>query len=66
MVSASLNGSNHAFGPNCLAFEEEYARWNGTRFAVTTNSGTAALHMGIAACDCHADAAIRLINEEKS
>jgi perosamine synthetase len=54
MVLASLEGDNHAFGPNCAAFQEEFARWNGNRHAITTNSGTAALHMGIAACDCRA------------
>jgi dTDP-4-amino-4,6-dideoxygalactose transaminase len=54
MVLASLEGSNHAFGPNCQAFEEEFAAWNGNRYAITTNSGTAALHMSVAACDCGA------------
>jgi dTDP-4-amino-4,6-dideoxygalactose transaminase len=53
-VLASLEGENHAFGPNCQAFEEEFAEWNGNRFAITTNSGTAALHMGVAACGCGA------------
>jgi len=51
-VLASLRGGNHAFGPNCVAFEEEFAAWNGNQFAITTNSGTAALHMCIAACGC--------------
>jgi perosamine synthetase len=51
-VLESLRGANHAFGPNCAALEREFAAWNGNRFAVTTNSGTAALHMGVAACDC--------------
>jgi dTDP-4-amino-4,6-dideoxygalactose transaminase len=54
MVLASLEGDNHAFGPNCRAFEEEFAAWNGNRFAVSTNSGTAALHMCVAACGCGA------------
>src|SRR5690348_3277516 len=54
MVLASLDQSNHAYGPNCLEFEKEFAAWNGNRFAVTTNSGTAALHMGVAACGCGA------------
>ena len=52
MVLDSLNGSNHAFGPNCTAFETEFAAWNGNKYAVTTNSGTAALHMAIVACGC--------------
>ncbi|TFG71252.1 MAG: DegT/DnrJ/EryC1/StrS family aminotransferase, partial [Anaerolineales bacterium] len=30
------------------------ATWNGNRYAVTTNSGTAALHMCVAACGCGA------------
>jgi dTDP-4-amino-4,6-dideoxygalactose transaminase len=53
-VMTSLNGENHAFGPNCRALEEEFAAWNGNHFAITTNSGTAALHMGVAACGCGA------------
>jgi perosamine synthetase len=53
-VMASLEQSNHAFGPNCIAFEAEYAEWNKNKFAITTNSGTAALHMGVAACGCGA------------
>lgn len=52
MVLASLEGVNHAFGPNCTAFEKEFAAWNGNKHAITTNSGTAALHMGIVACGC--------------
>ena len=54
MVLASLSGDNHSFGPNCKAFQDEFAAWNGNRFAVTTNSGTAALHMCVAACGCGA------------
>ena len=52
MVLDSLEGTSHAFGPNCLAFQDEFAAWNGNRYAVTTNSGTAALHMGLVACEC--------------
>ncbi len=54
LVLASLAGENHAFGPNCEAFQKEFAAWNGNRYALTTNSGTAALHMGVAACGCGA------------
>ncbi len=54
MVLASLNGENHSFGPNCFAFQKEFAEWNGNKHAITTNSGTAALHMGLVACDCGA------------
>ncbi len=51
-VLDSLNGENHKFGPNCVAFEKEFAAWNGNKYAITTNSGTAALHMAVAACGC--------------
>lgn len=54
MVLASLEGNNHTFGPNCEAFQKEFAAWNGNEYAVTTNSGTAALHMCVAACGCSA------------
>jgi len=50
MVTASLQGVNHAHGPNCSAFAKEFAAWNGNEYAINTNSGTAALHMGVAAC----------------
>jgi len=53
-VVDSLKMPFHAFGPNCSAFEKEFAAWNGNKFAITTNSGTAALHMAVAACDCGA------------
>jgi perosamine synthetase len=52
LVMESLEGANHAFGPNCVAFEKEFAAWNGNKHAITTNSGTAALHMAIVACGC--------------
>jgi len=52
MVLASLEGQKHSLGPNCRALEEEFAAWNGNRYCITTNSGTAALHMCVAACDC--------------
>jgi len=51
-VLESLEGTNHAFGPNCLLFQQEFAAWNGNRHALTTNSGTAALHMGLVAAGC--------------
>jgi dTDP-4-amino-4,6-dideoxygalactose transaminase len=54
MVLASLNGHKHAFGPNCSGFEKEFAAWNGSKHAICTNSGTAALHMGISACGLNA------------
>jgi dTDP-4-amino-4,6-dideoxygalactose transaminase len=50
MVLESLNGMQHAYGPNCEALEREFADWNGNTYALATDSGTAALHMGLAAC----------------
>ena len=50
MVLASLESGLHTYGPNCRAFETEFAAWNGNRLAIFTNSGTAALHMALVAC----------------
>jgi len=52
MVMASLDGHEHTYGPNCRALEEEFAHWNGIRHVCTCNSGTAAIHMCLAACGC--------------
>ena len=51
LVMDALHSTNHARGANSLAFEQEFAEWNGNRHAVLTNSGTAALHMGLVGCD---------------
>ena len=50
LVLASLRQDQHAFGPHARLLEEEFAAWNGNRFCMATNSGTAALHMCVAAC----------------
>lgn len=52
MVVASLDGHRHVFGENFEAVEKEFAAWNGNKFVAATNSGTAALHMCVAACGC--------------
>jgi dTDP-4-amino-4,6-dideoxygalactose transaminase len=49
-VLASLRQDHHAFGPHAQKLQEEFAAWNGNRFCFATNSGTAALHMAVAAC----------------
>ncbi len=54
LVLASLDGSNHTYGPNCKALEEEFAAWSGLKHALFANSGTAALHMSLVACGCGA------------
>ena len=50
MVLASLKSGVHTFGANCQAFQGEFAAWDGNKHAIFTNSGTAALHMAVAAC----------------
>jgi len=52
MVMAALESPKLTYAQNCRNLEEEFAAWNGNRFSITTNSGTAALHMGVAACGC--------------
>ena len=49
MVLAALDGGSHAFGPDCKAFQEEFAAYTGNKYAIFTNSGTAALHMCVVA-----------------
>ena len=49
-VLDSLEQPNHAFGPHCDLFQQRWAQWNGNRHAIFTNSGTAALHMGLVGC----------------
>ncbi len=51
MILSSLYGENHASGTNTKKFATEFAQWNGNKYSIFTNSGTAALHMGIAACN---------------
>ena len=46
----SIRQQHHLWGPNCEALEQEWAQWNGNRFCAAVNSGTAALHMCVAAC----------------
>ena len=38
-----------AYAPEVVALQEEFASYIGTKYCIATNSGTAALHMGIAA-----------------
>lgn len=52
LVLRSLYGDNHSYGFNCECFEREFAEWNKSKFAINTNSGTAALHMCLAATAC--------------
>ena len=40
---------NYWTGPNGMAFEKAFAEWQGSRFAVSTSSGTSALHVALSA-----------------
>ena len=40
---------NYWTGPKGMAFEEAFAAWQGSRFAISTATGTAALHVALAA-----------------
>jgi perosamine synthetase len=42
-----LSTSNLSLGPKMFEFEESFARYIGTRFAVSVNSGTSGLHLCI-------------------
>src|SRR5436309_12458186 len=50
MVLQSLRGSHHTWGQNCEALQTEWAQWNGNEHCIAVNSGTAVLHMSLAAC----------------
>lgn len=50
MVLESLRSGSHAWGPQCEALQSEWAAWNGNQHCIAVNSGTAALHMCLAAC----------------
>ena len=54
LVMESLESNQHTYGPNCRAFEQEFAQWVGGAQGIATNSGTAALHMAVAAVGCGA------------
>ncbi len=40
---------NYWTGPKGMEFEKQYARWQGSKFAISTSSGTSALHVALAA-----------------
>jgi len=50
LVLDALHAEKQAYGPHNQAVQEEFAAWNGNEHAIFTNSGTAALHMGLAGC----------------
>jgi perosamine synthetase len=50
LVLSALYAEKQARGDHNQALEREFAEWNGNQFAIFTNSGTAALHMGLVGC----------------
>ena len=48
-VLAAIDSRQYILGPECRAFEEEFARYNGAEHAVLTSSATAALWMALEA-----------------
>ena len=42
-------GVNYWTGPHGMEFEKKFADWQGSKFAISTNSGTAALHVALSA-----------------
>jgi dTDP-4-amino-4,6-dideoxygalactose transaminase len=50
-VLAALDSRQWILGPQCRAFEQEFARYVGARHAVLTSSGTAALWLALKAFD---------------
>jgi len=49
LVLEALRATRLVWGPNCDALQTEWKAWNGNRFCWTSNSGTSALHMCVAA-----------------
>src|SRR5262245_4506182 len=48
-VIAAVASRQYILGPECRAFEQEFAAYNGARYAVLTSSATAAIWMGLKA-----------------
>lgn len=48
-VLAAIDSRHYILGPECTAFEQEFARYIGTRHAVLTSSATAAIWMALKA-----------------
>jgi len=49
LVKDVLQSGRLSLGPRLVEFEEQFARYIGTKYAVATNSGTSALHLCIRA-----------------
>jgi dTDP-4-amino-4,6-dideoxygalactose transaminase len=54
-VLAAIDSRQYILGPECRAFEQEFARYLGTRHAVLTSSATAAIWMALKAFGVKSD-----------
>ena len=54
-VLAAIDSRQYILGPECKAFEQEFARYLGTKHAVLTSSATAAIWMGLRAFGVKSD-----------
>jgi dTDP-4-amino-4,6-dideoxygalactose transaminase len=54
-VLAAIDSRHYILGPECTAFEQEFAGYIGTRHAVLTSSATAAIWMALKAFDVKPD-----------
>ena len=50
LVLDALHSPQQARGDHNIALEKEFGEYNGNKYATFTNSGTAALHMGLVGC----------------
>jgi dTDP-4-amino-4,6-dideoxygalactose transaminase len=50
LVLDALHATIQTRGPHNIAFEKEFCEYNGNKYALFTNSGTAALHMCLVGC----------------
>lgn len=54
-IDRVLPGGRYVMGPELAAFEQEFAAFCGTRFAIGVSNGTDALHLALVACEIGPD-----------
>jgi perosamine synthetase len=57
-VTRVLRSNQLSLGPVLTEFEEQFARYAGTKYAIACSSGTAALHMCVRALDLGSEAEV--------
>lgn len=50
-IDKAIDDNNFILGPDVEAFEEEFAAYCGAKYAVALDSGTSAMHLGLAVLD---------------